>query len=293
MKRATLAVLALLIIATAFYGCGKSSKVLAVVNGKSITQKDFDDRVANISPAMKQVIMERKKEFLSEMILETLFLEEAAKKNIANDPEVKKLVNEAKKKIMIARLMDIEAQAKASVTNEEIEKFYNDNKDKFQSPLQIRASQIQLETKEKAEEVLAKLKKGENFEQLAKEYSVDQTKDRGGDVGYFMKGQLIPEFENACFNMNKGETSGVVKTPLGYHIIKITDMQEARLLTLDEVREAIKNQIMANKKREAMAKFIQELRDKSKIKIMDEPAQQQSTAVPEKTTAPAQETSTK
>ncbi|ASI13714.1 PpiC-type peptidyl-prolyl cis-trans isomerase [Candidatus Mancarchaeum acidiphilum] len=90
-------------------------------------------------------------------------------------------------------------------------------------PDKIRCSHILVDKESTAKEVLEKLKGGEDFSKLASEYSLDGSRRRGGDLGYFGRGMMVKEFENAAFNLKKGEVSGIIKTQFGYHIIKRTD----------------------------------------------------------------------
>jgi foldase protein PrsA len=165
------------------------------------------------------------------------------------------------------------------VTDEEIQKFYDENKDDptmtdiFSSPATITASHILIadaehgaEAKAKAEEALAKAKNGEDFAELAQEYSDDSTAADGGDLGEFAEGQMVPEFDAAAFNLKNGEISDIVETQYGYHIIKaysdVTPAKEVK--TVDEAREAILPLIQE----EHVTKLIEELREKAKVKYV-------------------------
>jgi peptidyl-prolyl cis-trans isomerase D len=103
------------------------------------------------------------------------------------------------------------------------------------------------EVKKKAEDVLSKAKHGGNFADLAKQYSEDTTKDKGGDLGWIVRGQTVPEFETAAFSLPKGSISDLVKTQYGFHIIQVIDRENARTQTLDEVKASIINQLQAEK----------------------------------------------
>ncbi|MCD6306667.1 MAG: SurA N-terminal domain-containing protein [Deltaproteobacteria bacterium] len=138
-----------------------------------------------------------------------------------------------------------------SISEEEIQSFYEYNHAAYEQPAQVKARHILFELDEdapekteqavrmKAEAVLEKVKKGEDFAKLAKEYSGCPSKERGGDLGYFEKGQMAPAFEEAAFSLKKGEVSELVRTPFGYHIIQVEDIKEAGTQPLEEVRNDI------------------------------------------------------
>ena len=143
-----------------------------------------------------------------------------------------------------------------SVTNDEMKKYYDENKDDFYID-QVEASHILIKTiddedkklsdEKKAEEVLAKAKAGEDFSELAKEYSQDTVSAKnGGDLGFFKKGEMVKPFEEAAFSMKVGEISDLVESDFGYHIIKVTD-KEDRQKTFDEVKETIRKTLQDEK----------------------------------------------
>ena len=251
----------------AFSGCGNAkSKPLATVDGKVITVGDFEKRVSKMPAYYKTLASQRRKDFLDDMINEQLIYKEALKRGINREPEVKELVNEAKRKIVIAKLMEVEVK-KSAVTEDKIKEFYQIHKDDFVTPLKLRASHIMVDTEAEANEVLQKLKEGGDFAQLAKQYSKDPSKDRGGDIGYFIKGQLMPELEEICFKLQLEQTSDIIKTKLGYHIIKLTDRIEPRTVELSEVRDAIEKELKDSAQQRMLDELVKNLRSKAHVKI--------------------------
>ena len=140
---------------------------------------------------------------------------------------------------------------KVKLSEDDLKGYYEDNIDMFTQEKEVKASHIlfrvppnatpeeQEKIKEKAESVLEMAKKGEDFAKLAREYSDDPSKENGGDLGYFKRGRMIKEFEDAAFSLKKGEISGLVKTSYGYHIIKVDDIKEKKVKPFDEVRTQI------------------------------------------------------
>jgi peptidyl-prolyl cis-trans isomerase D len=154
-------------------------------------------------------------------------------------------------------LVDIDAlRAKATVTPADLTKAYNDNIAQFTSPEQVRASHILLKTegkdeaavKAKAEALLAEAKAGADFADLARKNSEDDSNAKnGGDLDYFGRGRMVPEFDTAAFAMEPGQISDLVKTQFGYHIIKLTDKKPGTTRPLDEVRQQLTDQVQSER----------------------------------------------
>ncbi len=144
------------------------------------------------------------------------------------------------------------------VTEKEIQSFYEYNNESYRQPRQVKARHILFKlgedalkdvedkVKKKAEEVLAKARQGVDFANLAKEHSEGPTKSKGGDLGYFKKGQMAPPFDEAAFKLKKGEISDLVRTQFGYHIIKVEDIKEAETKSLEQVRDQIAEALTMN-----------------------------------------------
>jgi peptidyl-prolyl cis-trans isomerase C len=165
---------------------------------------------------------------------------------------------------------------KFTVSDEEAKKFYDDNPAEFQEAAQARVSHIMImvdsaadqakkdEAKKQMEVVLQRLKAGEDFAALAKEVSQDTySKDNGGDLDYFSKGQMVQAFEDAAFALKPGEISNVVETEYGYHIIKLTDKKDATTKNYEDSKESIINYLKNSK----VTKYVTELRNKATVEI--------------------------
>lgn len=248
-------------------GCSDpKSRTLAKVNGKAITVGEFETRLSKMPAYYKALASQRKKDFLDDMISEQLMYKEAIKRGLNRDKEVKELIEEARSKILVAKLLETEGK-KTAVSEEKIKEFYQMHKDDFVTPLKMRASHIMVDTEAEAKEVQQKLNAGGDFAQLAKEYSKDPSKDRGGDIGYFVKGQLMPQIEEVALNLRVGETSDIIRTKFGYHIIRMTEIIEPRTVELPEVRDAIEKELKDLSQKRMMDEMIKNLRSKAHIKI--------------------------
>jgi peptidyl-prolyl cis-trans isomerase C len=254
-------------------GCGRSSKegaVIASIGNYKITAGSFNERVSNLPERYQRIVKRRKKEFLEDLINDTLLYQEAVRKELHKDEDVLKVIEEARKKILIARLLKDEVDDKIDVTDDDVIIFYNENKSKYMTPEIMRVSHILIQSRETAEEIKKRLDEGENFEDLARAKSVDPTAQRGGDIGYFPKGQLMPEFEKACATLDINEISGIVETKLGYHIIKLTDRREPQLKPIERVQDDIKSRLRTIKRQRAFNEMLGRLREETEIEINEE-----------------------
>jgi len=260
--------LTLAVILSVLSGCGDAkSRLLASVDGKAITVGDFEKRLAKLPPYYKALASQRKKDFLDDMIAEQILYKEALRRGLSRDPEVRDLLNEAQRKILVAKLIEVEGGKKAGVDEAEVKAFYEAHKGDLMTPLKLRASHIQVDTEAEADEVSQKLKEGADFGQLAAQYSKDPSKEKGGDIGYFAKGQLMPEIEDACFKLEVGQVSDIVKTQFGYHIMKLTDKMEPHPVELSEVKGTIEKELRDKSQRESFDGLVKSLKSKARVKI--------------------------
>jgi peptidyl-prolyl cis-trans isomerase C len=166
-------------------------------------------------------------------------------------------------------------------TDDQIKAFYDENRAQFQQPERVRASHIlvtvnkedtptqKAEKRAKAEKILADLKGGADFSKTASEQSDCPSKQQGGDLGYFGKGQMVPPFEAAAFGLNVGQLSDVVETDFGYHIIKVADHQAARDVPLEEAKPRIISYLEGQQRDSGASTYIQSLRASAKIEYAD------------------------
>jgi foldase protein PrsA len=174
---------------------------------------------------------------------------------------IESLKEQLSSQVKLTKLVEPEIK----VTDEDIKKYYEENKASYATPEQVRASHILVETKEEAEEIVALLKGGADFAELAKERSKDGSAAQGGDLGFFGKGQMVPEFEEAAFALAPGEVSGVVESQYGFHIIKVVEKKAAETPTLEAKKEEIRETLFQQKVSERTRTYIEELRSAAKI----------------------------
>ncbi len=244
-------------------GCQeKKNVILATVGGKPITQSDLDHRLAGIPAEIRAAATERKKEFIEDIVSEELLLQEAEKRGINRLADVKQLQEEARKKILIAKLIELEVDNGSLLGSADALSYYEAHKEEFKAPLLLRASHILVKTEEEAVSIKSQLDLGADFEELARAKSIDATGKRGGDLGFFQKGQLVPEFEEAVFEMKKGSIAGPVKTNFGYHIIKLTDRIEPSVRDYESIRKPLEEKLIMAKRRKSLKELVDRLKTK-------------------------------
>ena len=177
----------------------------------------------------------------------------------------------------IQKLIDKEVTEKIKVSDEETKAFYDKNPQLFQQPEQIKASHILIkvqadapadqkaEARKKIEDVQQKVKKGEDFATLAKTYSEGPSGPKGGDLGYFRRGQMVKPFEEAAFSLKPDETSEIVETQFGYHLIKVNDKKPAKKMTYAEVKDRLNEHLKKQKTDSETNAYIETLRKDAKI----------------------------
>lgn len=254
----TLAAVAVLTLSSSF----ASAQNVAVVNGKPVPMSRVDMLADQIAKTGRPVNDEVKAQIKEEVILREVFMQEAAKRGLAGNADVKAQMELARQTILIRELFN-DFNKKNPVTDAEVKAEY----DKFVAAnggKEFKASHILVEKEDEAKAILADLKKGAKFEELAKKLSKDPGSGaKGGDLDWAAPGSYVPEFSDALVKLAKGETSvEPVKSQFGYHIIRVDDVREAKLPSMEEVAPQIKQQLGQQK----LTQFQEGLRKAATIK---------------------------
>jgi len=264
-------------------------KTLAEVNGTKITVKDFNAEVENLPPYIRPMAQtpEGKKELLESMVVRELVLEQAKKDGIDKSKEVVTRLEDLKKRVVVEAFVRKKIEQDIKISDDEMKKFYDQNKDKFKSGEQVKASHILVKSESSAQDILSQLKKGASFEELARKNSADASAAKGGDLGWFSKGTMVPEFDKVAFGLKDGELSNVVKTPYGFHIIKVTGKRAAGVRSFDEVKDQIKAAMMPAKQQEVLQQLKESLKKNAKISIKEDVLNEVGGSPAEKAPVPA------
>ena len=239
-----------------------NARVLATVGGQVITEADVDAAVSQMSASRGRNYNtpDGRRAMLDQLIAQKLFLADAKKTMLEYDPQFKAQMAKVKDE-MLFQFAVSKTLEKVKVTEEEIKEFYDNNPDQFAGEATVAASHILVAEEALANDLMAKIQAGEvSFEDAAKENSSCPSKANGGSLGEFGRGQMVPEFDQACFSMAEGELRGPVKTQFGYHIIRLDKINEARPTALAEAHDAIREHLMAEKGHKAYQTRINQLK---------------------------------
>ena len=294
-----------LLIAFWTMGCQKedanlSQDVLAQVNEELITLEEFNNELRDIKlehgklPEDRESLDQLKTTFLDQIINRKLILGEARRIDIhVSEEEINKTIlalkrdyagetfktmlegrgmsfeewkRRLKEKLLAEKVINTVAHFDGPIDDESVKQYYEEHIEEYSFPEQVRARQIVVATVEEAKEILRRLRKGEDFEQLAKEKSMMPERVYGGDLGFFARGEM-PEAFDEVFSLKLGVLSKIIKSPYGYHIFKVEEKAEAKVQEFDEVKDEIANQIRKKKSGQLYYKWLSQLRAKAKIKI--------------------------
>ncbi|KRE47938.1 peptidylprolyl isomerase [Paenibacillus sp. Soil522] len=277
---------------------GASNETVATVNGVNISKDRLYDELvlaggtATLDNLITQELIAQEAKAASVTVTDADVDSEIAliKKSFGTEEEfaatlaqynmtLESLVKDTKINLTIRKILE----PKTDVTEDEIKQFYDTNKESLGTPEQIQASHILVAAKEEADAILAELKQGGDFAAIAKEKSIDPgSKDKGGDLGFFGKGAMVPEFEEAAFALKINEISAVVQSEHGFHIIKKTAEKAPVVPTFEEKKEEIKKQLIATEANELSEAWMAEIRAKAKItnSLTPEEAKDAATTAP-------------
>ena len=242
-------------------------KVLAKVNGTEIRQSDVAMAEEELGPSLAQMDPSTKDENVLAFLIDMKVVSKAAEdEKIADTDEFKKRLAFTKNRLLMDSLLA--AKGKAAITDEAMKKVYEEASKQISGEQEVHARHILVETEDEAKAVKAELDKGADFAELAKKKSKDPGASDGGDLGFFTKEQMVPEFSEVAFKLQPGQISDPVKSQFGWHIIKVEEKRNRKAPDFDQVKSQIETYVT----RKAQADYVGKLRDAAKIERFDQAA---------------------
>jgi peptidyl-prolyl cis-trans isomerase C len=273
MKKVFLGVLAIILLFACAKKEEKQASYLAKVGNSVITEADLEREIKNL-PDFVQKMFEGpngREKFLEELVKRELLYQEALKEGLDKDPAYQKKLEDFKKINLVGILLEKEIESKEKISDKEIRDYYEKHKEDFAPVSQVRLSHIVVNTEGEAQKVLERLKKGEDFAQLAKKISIDTVSaKKGGDLGFFSRGDIPSEFRVVAARLKTGEISEPIKTKSGYEIVKVTDKKVGQVIEFDKVKNLISQNLLAEKQKESFDSYIEGLKKKYKVEINKE-----------------------
>jgi len=301
MLKIFVSVFMIMLFAAPSYG---GDTIVAKVNGVVFTQKDLEEEVDRLIPRMtfhRNVPPEKRKLYygkaLDEMINRELQYQDAKAQNIKIDKEqidvqlekfkkrfrsdeefqnALKRENATEEQVRARIEKELLAQAaftsnvtdKAGVSESALKAYYEENKAKFKEPESVKLRIISTKEEQKAKDILAKLKEGDDFGELAYNLSEDSYRVNGGDIGYIHEGRMLPEIDAVAFKLKAGEVSDIIAAETNFFVIKVEEKKPAHQMTFEETQEKLKRDLESQRARELSDAWIESLRSKARIEVL-------------------------
>jgi peptidyl-prolyl cis-trans isomerase C len=266
-----------------------TAKTFATVGDEKITQADIDSKTSMLPPQFRAryETADGKKKLVEQLTKMSLLSQEARRLNLDKNTEVAKRIKEIADNLIIQELIKEQVIDKVKTSDADLEKYYKDNKQEFIQPEKVKVYIIQFKLKEnvtaaeksaqkkKADQALKRLKKGEDFEKVAKEVSEDErTKNSGGNTGFFSKGKRSntygPKVEDTAFIVKVGEISGIIEEKNGFYIIKVAEKKPEKEETMQEAKSRIERRLQQEQQKKAYDTYLGSLEKRYPVKIYDE-----------------------
>jgi peptidyl-prolyl cis-trans isomerase C len=244
-----------------------SSPVVARANGVDIHESDITFAEEEIGGNMPQMGPDQKRDYLITYLADVIVLSQAAEqKKVGDNPTVQRRLAFDRNRVLMEALL--QQAGKAAITDAAMRQVYDDAVKQMPNEQEVHARHILVPTEDEAKAIAAELKKGADFAALAKEKSKDPGAADGGDLGYFTKDQMVPEFSEAAFKLDKGQISDPIHTQFGWHIIKVEDKRTKPTPSFDQVKVQLENYVAHR----AQAQLVDNLRKSAQIERLDKPA---------------------
>ncbi len=244
-----------------------ANPVLAKVNGQEIRQSDVTIAEEELGPSLAQMDPASRKDNVLSFLIDMKIVAKAAEdKKVADREEFKSKLAFARNRLLMDSLLG--SEGKESLTDANMKKVYDDAAKQISGEQEVHARHILVESEDEAKKIAEELKKGANFAELAKKSSKDPGAADGGDLGFFTKDQMVPEFSKVAFELEPGKISDPVKSQFGWHIIKVEEKRNRQAPSFDQVKPQIEQYVV----RKAQADYVTKLREAAKVERLDQAA---------------------
>lgn len=250
-------------------GREEPEKVLAQMKEYRLSEEDLEHLLELVPESSRQQLAapERRRQFVKSWMEIMVFYQEALSQGLEKNSEFQDRLEFFKKQILVEHFRE-HLLSDVTVNETEVEEFYTTNRERFRVPPKVRASHILLSSREEAQKVREALDRGESFEELTQDHSLDRSsREEGGELGWIEAGRAVPEFEQAAFALEPGAYSNPVETQFGWHIIRVSEKREAEYSSLDEVRGPLTEQLLNQKRRELLDDISADLFKKYEVKL--------------------------
>ena len=277
----------LLLIATFVQGMAfAQDDVVAKFGSKTITVSDYNKIIGYLDTEKQKVIEKNPqlKENVLRQLVQSMVLSELARKaGFDKRPEVQEQLKVFTDNFLANEYLRKEVAAKVTVSEDDVKSYYDTHRDEFKTPEMVKARHILIkvdksaseedkkQARKKAEDILSKIKAGEDFAKLASEFSDDPgSKSKGGDLDFFARGRMVKPFEDAAFALKPGEVSGIVESPFGYHIIKVDETKDAGVEPYDTAKDKIKQKLVQERTKSKLTEFVEETMKDANVEMHPE-----------------------
>jgi peptidyl-prolyl cis-trans isomerase C len=247
-------------------------RVVAFVNGKPITQTEFDSEWDDLPEANKARYEKEggKQLFLNELVDHELLMQEARKQGLDQSDAIRDRVRRYKEKLLKEELLKDRMKTAVEPTKEELERYYEQHANELLTPLKVRVSQMLLPNISAAKDLETQVNRGGDFGKFAQRYSIDfKTKAKGGDLGPYRKGLVIPEVDEVLRTLKPGMVSAPIKTEAGYYLVKITPLEPEIIQADLAKRERLRQELVYLKRKQHFDEVIAEIKAKAVVRLAD------------------------
>lgn len=258
----------------ALSGCTppQEEPVLALVNGRAITQYEFDVRWNELSDATRVRYDKEggKRRFLDELITRELLMQEARRQGLDQNDGIRDRAQRYKEQLVLDELLKDRLRAKVELSQAELDAYYEKHAHQLLAPLKVQVSQMLLNNYPAAKDLKKQIETGGDFAKFAQRYSIDdKTKSKGGDLGPYRKGLLNPDVDTVVQTLKPGIISEPIKTDAGYYLVKVSPLEKETIQADLATRERLRQELLADKRRKQFEEVISDIRAKATVRLAD------------------------